>query len=176
MHAFLDYTQFVLSRIYTLKGFFSSIYSVLLLSFSSVFGIGYFPKAPGTAASVAALLFVWFFKCSFGQIVMATLLLTLAGVYLTTVTEKLLKKTDPSLVVIDEWVGQWITLLPLVYLGRYDFFLLILGLVFFRFFDIKKPLGIYQLQELPSGWGIMADDVLAGLYGAILLYLITFIF
>ena len=107
---------------------------------------------------------------------MATLLLTLAGIYLTTVTEKLLKKTDPSLVVIDEWVGQWITLLPLVYLGRYDFFLLILGLVFFRFFDIKKPLGIYQLQELPSGWGIMADDVLAGLYGAILLYLITFIF
>lgn len=176
MHAFLDYTQFVLSRIYPLKGFFSSIYSVLLLSFSSVFGIGYFPKAPGTAASVAALLFVWFFKCSFGQIVMATLLLTLAGVYLTTVTEKLLKKTDPSLVVIDEWVGQWITLLPLVYLGRYDFFLLILGLVFFRFFDIKKPLGIYQLQELPGGWGIMADDVLAGLYGAILLYLITFIF
>ncbi len=176
MHAFLDYTQFVLSRIYTLKGFFSSIYSVLLLSFSSVFGIGYFPKAPGTAASVAALLFVWFFKCSFGQIVMATLLLTLAGIYLTTVTEKLLKKTDPSLVVIDEWVGQWITLLPLVYLERYDFFLLILGLVFFRFFDIKKPLGIYQLQELPGGWGIMADDVLAGLYGAILLYLITFIF
>jgi len=78
-------------------------------------------------------------------------------------------------VVIDEWVGQWITLLPLIYLGRYEMPLMILGLILFRFFDIKKPFGIYQLQELPGGWGMMADDVLAGLYGAGLLYLSTFI-
>ncbi len=145
------------------------------LGFSSVLGIGYFPKAPGTAASVAALLFLWFFKWPLEQVVIVTLVLTLLGIYLTTLAEKILKKTDPSLVVIDEWVGQWITILPLVYLGRNDLNLLILGLIFFRFFDIKKPFGIYQLQQLPGGWGMMADDVLAGVYGALLLYLVTFI-
>jgi hypothetical protein len=83
-------------------------------------------------------------------------ILTAAGIYLTTLTEKFLKKTDPALVVIDEWVGQWITLLPLIYSGRDDLFLFVLGLIFFRLFDIKKPFGIYQLQSLPGGWGMMA--------------------
>jgi len=175
LHAFLDYTQFVLSRINPLKNFYSRFLSLFSLGFSSVLGIGYFPKAPGTAASVAALLFIWFLKGSFTSVLIATLLLTVAGIYLTTLTEKFLKKTDPSLVVIDEWVGQWITVLPLIYLGRYEIWLMVLGLIFFRFFDIKKPLGIDQLQQLPGGWGMMADDVLAGIYGAILLYLSTFI-
>jgi phosphatidylglycerophosphatase A len=103
-------------------------------------------------------------------------ILTAAGIYLTTLTEKFLKKTDPALVVIDEWVGQWITLLPLIYSGRDDLFLFVLGLIFFRLFDIKKPFGIYQLQSLPGGWGMMADDVLAGVYSALLLYLITLAF
>ena len=67
---------------------------------------------------------------------------------------------DPSEVVIDEAVGMGISLFML----PYSFGLYLLAFVLFRIFDIFKPSFIYQIQELPGGWGIMLDDVLAGLF------------
>ena len=67
---------------------------------------------------------------------------------------------DPSEVVIDEAVGMGISLFML----PHSFGLYLLAFVLFRIFDIFKPSFIYQIQELPGGWGIMLDDVLAGLF------------
>ncbi len=75
---------------------------------------------------------------------------------------------DPDQVVFDEFVGQWITLLAashnvLSFLGAF---------LVFRLFDIVKPLGVNEVQKLRGGWGIMLDDVLAGVWGAILIGLV----
>ena len=78
---------------------------------------------------------------------------------------------DSHKVVIDEVAGMAITLL---YIPHTVFYLLA-GLVAFRFFDIAKPLGIKQMEKLPKGLGVMADDILAGLYAFIILRLLLFI-
>jgi len=67
---------------------------------------------------------------------------------------------DPGRIVIDEMVGMWVVLLGLDFSWTY----ILMGFFLFRFFDILKPLYINKLQNLPGGWGIMLDDVLAGLY------------
>jgi phosphatidylglycerophosphatase A len=78
---------------------------------------------------------------------------------------------DPSHIVIDEFAGLWLSLLiiPVTILNA------ILGFIFFRFFDIAKPFGIRKMERLKKGKGIMADDLLAGLYSNILLQLILFL-
>ena len=75
---------------------------------------------------------------------------------------------------IDETVGQWLTLLPVTPLCPW--WEIVLALALFRFFDIFKPLGIRKTEKLPGGWGMMADDILAGIYGAITILIINEIF
>lgn len=75
---------------------------------------------------------------------------------------------DHNRVVIDEVAGMCITLLFVPLKWQYT----LIGLVLFRFFDILKPFGIRKLEELPGGWGVMADDVLAGIYANIILQLV----
>lgn len=80
---------------------------------------------------------------------------------------------DPSRVVIDEMVGTWIALLAVPadnYIGY-----MFAAFILFRFFDILKPLGIKQAEKLPSGYGIMADDILSGIYGGIVILLYRFV-
>lgn len=79
---------------------------------------------------------------------------------------------DPSCVVADEMVGMWLTLvgLPLT-LGNIG-----LGFLLFRFFDIAKPLGIRRLEKIPGGWGVVLDDVLAGVYANVVLQIINLYF
>ena len=91
---------------------------------------------------------------------------------------------DPSRVVMDETVGQWITMLPLSVFAAIprplesgSFWLwAFVSLVLFRFFDIVKPLGVRKMEDLPGGTGIMADDILAGIYGAVILALSMYMF
>ena len=78
------------------------------------------------------------------------------------------KGKDPQIVVIDEVVGQWIALL----LVPQTMIWFAVSFLLFRFFDILKPWPINQLQSLPGGWGIMIDDVLAGIYANIIIQLI----
>lgn len=84
--------------------------------------------------------------------------------------EQLLGQKDPSRVVIDELVGQWLTILPLAAPTTFE---LVAAFVLFRFFDIAKPAPVRASENwLPGGYGIMIDDVLAGIYAAIVLGLI----
>lgn len=83
---------------------------------------------------------------------------------------------DPGRMVMDEWVGQALTfggVLPLFH-SQYPWFIIVSGFVLFRVFDISKVLGIHHLQKLPAGWGILADDLLAGIYAGLCLKFFTF--
>ena len=133
-------------------------------------GIGYVGKGGGT---VAALFFcvIWLllpagYSTTFWQIVVTFFLIAI-GTWSSNVVDAVWGK-DSSKVVIDEVAGMAITLL---YVPQHITYMLA-GLVAFRFFDIVKPLGIKKLEKWPKGWGVMADDVLAGLYASIVIQLL----
>jgi phosphatidylglycerophosphatase A len=135
--------------------------------FSSVLGIGYI-KGGGTLAAMACCI-CWYFAWNGGYppillSVILTVAITLLGVWSSTVVEQIWGK-DPGRVVIDEVAGMCIGLLFLPVQVKY----LLCSLVLFRFFDIMKPLFIRKMESLPGGWGIMMEDVLAGVYTNILL-------
>ena len=92
---------------------------------------------------------------------------TILGIWSSGIAEKYWGK-DPSRVVIDEMVGTWIALLAVPNGQAWGYMLA--AFVLFRFFDILKPLGIRKMEKLPGGYGIMADDILSGIYGLIVLY------
>lgn len=124
-------------------------------------GAGLFPVAPGTFASLLAALVHAFLLVRLplaGRIAVVggTFLL---GVAASSVAARSFGLRDPRPVVIDEVAGQWAALL----LAPAAWFPILLGFLLFRFFDILKPLGIRKIESLPSGWGIMADDLAAGL-------------
>jgi phosphatidylglycerophosphatase A len=125
------------------------------------------PVAPGTAGSAAALPLFLAVRLVGSPALEAGVLLVLgaAGVWSASVTERHLGVTDPGVVVIDEVVGMLLTLafMPLGWAG------VLTGFVLFRLFDIIKPYPCARVERLPAGWGIMADDVLAGVYANIVL-------
>ncbi len=130
---------------------------------------GWLPIAPGTWGSAMAAA-IWWFGTSFAalpiQISIIALLLPLA-VWSAGVTEKELGH-DAKPIVIDEVAGQWITLL----MAPRIWYITLTGFVLFRIFDVLKPFPVDLSQRLPGGLGIVADDVLAGIYaGATLLIL-----
>lgn len=136
---------------------------------ATALGIGFINngKGAGTVAAVACCL-VWYFVPN-GILTLQLLWVTVicaAGCITATVVEKQWGK-DNSKVVIDEVAGMMIALVSIPVKIQY----VIIGLILFRFFDIVKPLGIRRLENLPAGWGVMADDVLAGIYVNIILQL-----
>jgi phosphatidylglycerophosphatase A len=78
---------------------------------------------------------------------------------------------------MDEFAGQAMTFVAISFSGIFsqDLLLLLVGFIFFRFFDIQKPLGVNKLQNLPGGWGILADDLLAGVYAFLCMHGLLFI-
>lgn len=135
--------------------------------FSTVLKIGYLPIAPGTWGSLVAVV-IWFLiieSTSTITFIIAIIIIFILGVYTSSITERHLAQKDPSIIVIDECVGQWIALLFLTKS-------LLWGLVafaLFRLFDIWKPYPIKALDKMPSGWGIMLDDVFAGVYALLVI-------
>jgi phosphatidylglycerophosphatase A len=139
------------------------------------FGSGYSPIAPGTAGALLAMLIWWGYSLLFSHCISIPVLtfivivvFTFAGVWSSSVVEKYWGE-DPSRVVVDEMVGTWIALLAVPEGAHWGYMLA--AFVLFRFFDIVKPLGVRKMENLPSGFGIMADDILAGIYGFIVIYL-----
>jgi len=128
------------------------------------FGSGYIPVAPGTAGSIVAILLYYLFYINPLEWIVLTILFFVIGVWSATQIEKDIGK-DPSIVVIDEIVGQWIALLFL----PYSLTIVIGAFIFFRLFDILKPYPINKLENMKGGLGIMIDDVLAGIYANLVL-------
>ena len=128
---------------------------------STVFYIGRLPLAPGTWCSFIAFL-SWFYLRFYIEgvfILYASLILFFIGVAVSTIHSEVIKKDDPSEIVIDEWVGQWIAL----WLIPHSFYWGFVSFVLFRFFDISKLGPVQEMDDIKSGTGIMMDDVVAGI-------------
>lgn len=135
---------------------------------ATFFGAGYLKPGPGTWGSVAAVLvwavaaaclhrsLFWLTVSLAGGIALALVL----GVPAATIAARESGREDPGFVVIDEVAGQWIALLAC----PPDWAHALIALILFRLFDITKPPPARQLEKLPGGWGIVFDDVAAGLY------------
>lgn len=123
---------------------------------------GLFPVGPGTAGSLVGLGLLFVVRladqCWLEPLVIV-LVLAIGG-WSATVAERHYSRADPSEVVVDEVVGMLLTLLwiPVSWTGA------ILGFAVFRVFDIVKPFPVGIVERLPGGWGVMADDVVAGFY------------
>jgi phosphatidylglycerophosphatase A len=143
----------------------------LAILLASWFGAGYAPVAPGTAASSVAVVLAWLLHryAGAGPWAFAALaaLLFLPGVWAAGKTAAAVGEKDPRLVVVDEVVGQWLTLAGAT---TFNWKSWVLALALFRIFDIWKPPPVKQLERLPGGWGIVADDAMAGIYGALVLW------
>jgi len=137
-------------------------------------GTGLFPIAPGTVGSIAGLgvlALISLVPSEYLQIILQILFLIVfipLGVIASSAYENHFGKIDPKEVVIDEVVGIVITLFAL----HFTLFNVITGFILFRLFDIIKPFPIGKLQNIKGGWGIMADDIAAGLVSALLLRLL----
>lgn len=140
---------------------------------STGFGSGYCPVAPGTAGALLATV-VWLAYSSLTDDYPTTMAITaglvivftILGIWSSGISEAYWGK-DPRRVVVDEMVGVWIALLAAPANAHYGY--AVAAFVLFRFFDIAKPLGIRQMERLPKGIGIMADDILAGIYSAVVI-------
>jgi len=139
----------------------------LALLLSTCLGLGYTPKGGGTVAAIATCI-VWYFAGQGGTGwetgILATFLLLAAGVWSAGRMERQWGE-DNYRIVIDEAAGMCITLLFLPIRWQN----ILVGLILFRFFDIAKPLYIRRMEALGGGWGVMMDDVLAGLYSNLIL-------
>jgi len=165
-----------------------SVMDYLALAVATV-GVGYFPIAPGTLGALVGVglyLAIWswlyaileanaararlnllfVFTPQLALMLLVIFLVTLAGIWAANRAEKLLGKKDPSSVVIDEVAGQMIALLSGPF-WRPTWWCVFSAFILFRLFDIWKPYPIRRLEGLESGLGIMADDVLAGIYALI---------
>ena len=138
---------------------------------ASGFGSGFSPFAPGTAGALVAVI-IWtvlFYVITFNVLLVVTSLLivlfTAAGIWSADKLESEWGK-DPSKVVVDEMVGVWIALLAV---PEGNIWYILFAFLLFRFFDIFKPLGIRKMEQLDGGIGVMADDILAGIYSFLLL-------
>lgn len=137
---------------------------------SSWFGCGYVPVAPGTAGSVAALVIAIVLHEYAGferrDLMLMTAVLFFPAIWAAGISAIASGRKDPQFVVVDEVLGQWITLCGAATLNWKSY---LLALALFRLFDILKPAPVRQLEALPDGWGINLDDVMAGIYGALVL-------
>lgn len=135
---------------------------------ATFFGAGLGKPGPGTWGSAAAIL-LWAAFARFAHPTENALLITLLagvavsialGVPAATIAARESGRHDPGFVVIDEVAGQWVTLLG----SPFDWRVGLLAFFLFRLFDIAKPFPVRRLERLPEGWGIVFDDVAAGLY------------
>jgi len=147
------------------------------LALSSAFYIGFLPGAPGTYGSLATVAALYLVGLCRGALetgwgfLAAACAVAIIGILTAHVASRKAGKEDPSFVVIDEVAGQMLTFFLVPLGGGLGLVNLALGFFAFRAFDIWKPWPIRKLEALPGGVGIVADDLLAGVYSCVALHL-----
>jgi phosphatidylglycerophosphatase A len=161
---------------------------------ATVAGLGYLPKAPGTWGSLAGVFVYWSWLRFYGVtspldtvvrygfrsgayranpawegVTFVTMMILIIGVVTAQTVSTYSGLQDPQFVVIDEVFGQMFTYL--IALAPLNWKYLLLGFILFRVFDIWKPFPARQAESLPGGWGIMADDWIAGIYAGLGLWI-----
>ena len=152
----------------------------IILTLATLFSLGRSPIAPGTAGSFGSLVLLWglayFLSTPVFSVVLSAgiFLFVTVGIPVSDYVEKWEGRTDPGLVVIDEAAGQWLTFLFIpssIITGH--FWVPVAGFLLFRFFDITKIFPADLVQKMPGGWGIVVDDIVAGLYACLALNLLV---
>ncbi len=139
---------------------------------ATFFYVGLVPYAPGTAGTVAAAVLYVVVLSRLGPLHYAAFLLVVAavGVWSAGVMERAVGTRDPRCVVIDEVCGFGVTM---ALVPEPAWWTVVLGFVLFRVFDVLKPQPARALERLPGGAGVVADDVMAGLYANLVLQAVT---
>jgi phosphatidylglycerophosphatase A len=128
------------------------------------FGCGLVPRAPGTMGTLGAIpLYLLVARGGQPAVGVAAITVTLLGVWASSVVARDLGKKDPQVVVIDEVAGFLVTMMAM---RQVSWLAVGIGFVLFRALDIVKPWPVHRLEALPEGWGIVLDDVAAGVLGA----------
>ena len=138
------------------------------------FYIGHAKIAPGSIASlVTTLIFYFFAKHLISYLFITIILITsILAFFAVSIYTYELSEKDRSEIVIDEVIGQSIALLPLLFFEQTNppqLFMCIISLLFFRFFDIVKPYPINKFDKMNNSFGVIFDDILAGIFSALLL-------
>lgn len=139
--------------------------NIICKCIASVFYIGYLPIAPGTLGSLSGLLVYYFINKDTVLTGIFILVSIFLGLLTAGVVERIFKEKDPGEIIIDELAGMLIS----VYLLPVTMGYMVSAFIIFRFFDIVKPHPIDKLEKLGGGFGIMADDVVAGIYTNLIL-------
>lgn len=143
----------------------------------ATFGVGYLPLIPGTFGSMVGVAIFLLLVQSLALQLLFIPVIVVLGVWAASRTEKLLGRKDPGKVVVDEVAGQMIALTPLPFLADGPWLVwVIVSFNLFRLFDIFKPYPARRFEALPGGFGIMADDLVAGIYGAICTAIVISVF
>ena len=138
--------------------------------FATLFGIGFTSLAPGTFGSLFAILIWYIFIDLFSIFYFIVLFLFVLcfSFYFTDVYLDNYKKKDPSEVIVDEFLGQSI---PLLFIVNFNIYEVLIAFVTFRFFDIYKIYPINKMEDLKGSYGVILDDIVAGIYSLIILML-----
>lgn len=140
--------------------------SKIIYLFATGFGVGYLPKIPGTFGSIlGVILFILLTSVSFQVKVVVLLFMFFLGAMAAAKIENYSGKKDNQIIVIDELVGMWVTLL----FAPEGVEWVLASLILFRIMDIAKPYPIRKLESLKNGYGVMSDDILAGVFAGIIL-------
>jgi phosphatidylglycerophosphatase A len=149
--------------------------------FVTIFGIGFSKFAPGTLGSIFGVLFFYFcysfFSKNYILFFLFIFLIFIFSWYYTYVYILKNKIHDPSEIIIDEFLGQLISLTPILFLNIFKlekvnlFELMVLSFLLFRFFDIFKPWPIYIVDKLRTSLSILLDDVIAGIFSSTILFI-----
>lgn len=138
--------------------------SAIAWTLATWFGCGRVPKAPGTAGTVGAIpLYLLLARAGRAGVGAGAVVATFVGVWAASVVARELGKKDPQVVVIDEVAGFLVTMAPVRVVSWQA---VLTGFVLFRVLDSLKPWPIGRAEKLPGGWGIVMDDVAAGVVGA----------
>ena len=138
--------------------------------FATLFGIGFISLAPGTIGSLFAIL-IWYVFIDFFSIfyfIIIFLFVLSVSFYFTDIYLDNYKKKDPSEVIVDEFLGQSI---PLLFIVNFNIYEVLIAFVTFRFFDIYKIYPINKMEDLKGSYGVILDDIVAGIYSLIILML-----
>ncbi|MFQ5636980.1 MAG: phosphatidylglycerophosphatase A [bacterium] len=134
--------------------------------------VGYSPFAPGTFGSALGLFIYWFIPGSNSvAFLLPVIFLFVVGIWAASRVEQETGRHDNQIIVIDEMVGMLVTLLCI----KKILIWLAIGFVLFRLFDIMKPPPVKYVEKLPGGLGVMMDDVVAGIYAALVLHTVYYL-
>jgi phosphatidylglycerophosphatase A len=141
----------------------------LIKIITSFFYIGHSPVMPGTLGSLAGLLIYFVVKDKLPVYIFSILFLFALGILFSSEAERVYKRKDAQMIVIDEACGMMLSL----FLVQYSLWIMILGFVLFRVFDIIKPPPARRIEKFSGAYGVMFDDVIAAIYTNLVLQIVS---